>query len=225
VGWTLTKFEDKVLPQMRKIIAYIFLGASVVAMAQDRATVVVPSKPSGVVPRWDKGVVEGRTYKNASVGLELTPAPGLEFGPPELKGNPGTVPLLVTITAAGKEKLFSAREVTAFYSDALAYYPEARRTTDAYMLRVARNNQKEGFDLVEVRSDDKLGGITFARQDFKKSMVYEAVLVRACDAQALVFIFGDSDRDAVNKLIAATELKLDLTHSGCGSDAIRPAQR
>ncbi|HWW15693.1 MAG TPA: hypothetical protein VN310_13610 [Candidatus Dormibacteraeota bacterium] len=213
------------LAEMHKTIAYIVLGASVVSMAQDHVTVVVPSKPSGVVPRWDKGVVEGRTYKNTSVGLELTPAPGLEFGPPELKGSPGTVPLLVTITAAGKERLFSAREVMACYSDALAYYPETGRTTDAYMLRVIRSNQKEGFDLVGVRSDDKLGGITFARQDFKKGIVYEAVLVRACDAQALVFIFGDSDRDAANKLISATELKLDLVHLGCGSDATGPAQR
>src|SRR5436305_8548928 len=42
-----------------------------------------PVRPSApVVPRWNKGVVEGRTYKNVSVGLELTPAAGLDFGVP-----------------------------------------------------------------------------------------------------------------------------------------------
>jgi hypothetical protein len=209
---------------MHKVICCIFVSVALVALSQDRVTVVVRPKPSGEIPRWDKGVVEGRTYKNASVGLEITPPPGLAFGDPELKGNPGTVPLLVTITAAGEPTLFSAREVMAFYTDALAYYPEGRRSTDAYMQRVIRGNQKEGFEISDGISDSKWGGLTFVRQDFKKGIVYEGVLVKACRAQALVFIFGDSDRDAVNKLIAATELKLDLTSSGCGSPAEAPAQ-
>jgi hypothetical protein len=208
---------------MRKIICCIFLCVAVAGLSQDRVT-IVGSKPSGDAPRWDKGVVEGRTYKNASVGLEITPPPGLAFGDPELKGNPGTVPLLVTITAAGEPKLLSAREVMAFYTDALAYYPEARRSTDAYMQRVIRGNQKEGFETSDGILESKWGGLTFVRQDFKKGIVYEGVLVKACRAQALVFIFGDSDRDAVNKLIAATELKLDLTSSGCGSRAAASAQ-
>src|SRR5438270_6414230 len=122
----------------------------------------------------------------------------------QLKGNPGTLPLLVTITAAGEWKLFSAREVMAFYTDALAFHPETRRSTDAYLQRVVRGNQKEGFELVGTSSQNKLRGETFARQDFKKGLVYEAVLAKACDAQALVFIFAGSDRDRANKLIAGT---------------------
>jgi hypothetical protein len=210
---------------MRKITIGIFISIAVVAVSQDRPTVVVRSKAPAVVPRWDKGLVEGRTYKNASVGLELTPAPGLELGTPELKGNPGTVPLLVTISALGEWRLFSAREVMAFYTDALAYYPETRRSTDAYMQRLVRGNEKEGFQPLEGSSANKLGGSTFARRDFKKGLVYEAVLVKACDAQALVFIFAGSDRDAVNKLIAATGLKLDVATSGCGSSATSPAKQ
>ena len=77
-------------------------------------------------------MVEGRRYKNASLGLEITPAPALEFGSPQLKGIPGSVPLLVTITAAGEAKLASAREVMSFSSDAMAYYPENRRSTADY---------------------------------------------------------------------------------------------
>jgi hypothetical protein len=204
---------------MCRIFACILIFASATALPQDRVTVVVPSKPSGVIPRWDKGVVEGRTYKNVSVGLELTPAPGLEFGTPELKGNPGSVPLLVTITAVSEERLFSGREVMAFYTDALAYYPETRRSTEAYMRRVVVGNQKEGFTPEEGTSESLLGGIAFERKDFNKDSRHEGVLVKACEAQALVFIFADSDRGTMDKLIEATKLKLDLAHSGCSSNA------
>jgi hypothetical protein len=67
-------------------------------------------------------------------------------------------------------------------------------------------------------SESVLGGTTFARQDFQKESRYEAVLVRACKAQAIVFIFAGSDRDGVAKLIEAPQLKLDLERSGCGSN-------
>src|SRR5258708_33285785 len=128
---------------MSRIIVGIFIGVAVVAMAQDRVTVTAP-KPSAVVPRWNKGVIEGRTYRNASVGLEITPAPGLEFEAPELSGKPGTVPLLVTISALGEAKLFSVQEAMSFYTDALAYYPETRRSTDAYVRRVIQGNKQGG---------------------------------------------------------------------------------
>jgi hypothetical protein len=203
---------------MRGIFAGVLIFVSATALPQGRVTVVVPSKPSGVIPRWDKGVVEGRTYKNVSAGLELTPAPGLEFGTPELKGNPGSVPLLVTITAVGEARLFSGRDVMAFYTDALAYYPETRRSTEAYMQRVIVGNRKEGFEPEEVNSESFLGGIAFERKDFNKDSRHEGVLVKACEAQALVFIFAGSDRDAVDKLIGATNLKLDVAHSGCRSN-------
>lgn len=204
---------------MRKIAAGIVAFIAVAGMSQDRPpkVVVVPSTTSAVGPRWDKGVVEGGIYKNASVGLEITPATGLEFGTPELKGNTGTVPLLVTITAVSAPKLFSSRDVMAFYADALAYYPENQRSTEAYLRKVVQGNQKEGFEPLSGSSEGVLGGTTFARQDFQKASRHEAVLVRACKAQAIVFIFAGSDRDGVTKLIEATQLKLDLERSGCGS--------
>lgn len=202
-----------------RIISLVFLiGVSFVAFSQDRKREIV-LRPSGPAPHWDAGKVEGRTYKNTSVGIELAPPPGLEFGSPELKGNPGTVPLLVTVTAVGEYKLFAARKVMAFYTDALAYYPSNRRSTDAYMLRIVRSQQSGGYERVGNASQDKLSGVAFARQDFKKGVVYESVFVRACDAQALVFIYGGGDQETVNKLGAATELKLDPTTSGCFSSA------
>lgn len=206
---------------MCKIAASIVVFVAVAGMSQDRQpkVVVVPSTAPAVGPRWDKGVVEGGTYKNPSVGLEITPATGLELGAPELKGNSGTVPLLVTITAVSAPKLFSGRDVMAFYTDALAYYPENQRSTEAYLRKAVRGNQQEGFEPVNGTSESMLSEATFTRQDFQQGPRYEAVLVKACKAQAIVFIFAASDRDGVNKLIAATQLKLDLARSGCGPSA------
>ena len=205
---------------MRKLTASLVALIWVAAMSQDRPSrvVVVPSTPSAVAPQWDKGVVEGRTYRNASVGLEITPAMGLEFGTPELKGNTGTVPLLVTITAVAPPKLFSVRDVMAFYADALVYYPENQRSTEAYLRKVVQSNQTEGFEPLSGGSETVLGGMKFAREDFQKESRYEAVLVKGCKAQAVVFIFAGSDRDEVTKLIGGTRVKFDLERSGCGSN-------
>jgi hypothetical protein len=205
---------------MRKTAASLVVFVAISGISQDRPRkmIIVPSTTPAVGPRWDKGVVEDGTYKNASVGLEITPPPGLDFRTPELKGNTGTVPLLVTINAVSAPKFFSGREVMAFYADALADYPENQRSTESYLRKVVQGNQKEGFEALNGSSENLLGGATFARQDFQKGSRYEAVLVRACEAQAIVFIFAASDRDGLNKLIGATQLKLDLARSGCGSN-------
>jgi len=201
---------------MRKIMASFIVFIAVAAVSQDRPpkVVVVPST-SVLAPRWDSGMVEGATYKNASVGLEITPARGLKFGTPELKGNTGTVPLLVTITAVSAPKLFSGSDVMAFYSDALAYYPEDQRSTQAYLRKVVQGNRKEGFEPISGDSESVLWGMSFVRQDFQKESRYEAVLIKACKAQAMVFIFAGSDRDGVTKLIEATRVKVDVERSGC----------
>jgi hypothetical protein len=212
---------------MRKLTTCIVVMVAVAGMCQNRPPkfAVAPSATPASGPQWDKGVVEGRTYKNASVGLELTPAPALEFGTPELKGNPGTVPLIVTITAAGERKSVSASEVMSFYSEAMAYYPENRRSTADYMRRVVIANGKEGFTTLGGTSESNLGGVIFARQDFQKGFFYEGVLVNACKTEALVFIFGGPDLDTVTKLVAATQLKLDPATSGCSVTSTRPVQR
>jgi hypothetical protein len=165
------------------------------------------------------------------VGIELTPPPGLEFGSPELKGIPGTLPLLVTITGVGEFKPLTARKVMAFYTEVLPYYPSTRSSTDAYMLTMIRSQRSDGYEPVESTSYGRLGGVVFARQDFKKDVVYESVLVKACDAhamvftQALVFIFGGADQETVNKLSAATEFKLDPAASGCISNRNSQVQK
>ncbi len=102
-----------------------------------------------------------------------------------------------------------------FSSDALAYYPSTRRSTDAYMLRIVRSQQNNGYEQVESTSQEKLGGVVFMRQDFSKGDGYESIFVKACEAQALVFIFGGTDREVVDKLSKATELKIDPATSRC----------
>jgi hypothetical protein len=157
------------------------------------------------------GTVEGDTYKNDSLGLQFTPPTGLKFSAPELKGKPGTLPLLVTVAAWG-----TAIGGTVFYADDLGYYPEDRRSTKAYVERVVRTQKKEGLDLVEGKAEEQLGGVTFSRVDLHQTLNYQAVLVKACDVYAFVFIFASSDVESANRLIAHTAVKLDIKASGCG---------
>ncbi len=176
---------------------------------------LVSVKPPLAVPRWDKGVIEGGTYKNTSVGIELTPASQLTFATPELKGKPGAVNSFVTISAWGSLKP-TRIESTTFSAIALASYPEGQRSTDACMRKVVHANQNDGFNPIKGSSEGELGGVAFTRTDFlKKGPAYETILVKACDTQALIFVFVGSSQDAVNKIIGATELKLDLSRSAC----------
>lgn len=195
--------------------AAITLCFAIIAWPQERITKVVPRTDSLPILKMEKGKVEGRTYRNPSIGLEFTPPAGLTFGTPELIGNPSTVPLTATVAAWGKEKLLPIKDGAIFYAEALAYYPDGQRSTEAYMRKVARLNQQEGFEPEGNTLAAKLGGIPFLRSDFKKWPVYEAVLVKACAAQVFVFIFTGSDRDTVNTVISGTDLKVDGGRTGC----------
>lgn len=165
-------------------------------------------------PPLTSGAVEDNIYKNDSLGLQFTPSPGLKFSAPELKGKPGTVPLLVTIAAWSDPP--SANGGTIFYADDLEYYAEDRRSTKAYVERVVRNQEKEGLELVEGEAEGHLGGVTFARIDFHHAISYQVVFVKACDVYAFVLIFVASDLESANRLIAQTTFKLDMKTSGCG---------
>jgi hypothetical protein len=113
IDWTLARFVDTVFLSMRTATLVFFAGLIIATVPQGRSQEIV-TRPSGPAPHWDNGEVAGRTYKNTSVGIELTPPVTLEFGAPELKGNAGTLPLLVTITAAGENKLLTPRKVMTF---------------------------------------------------------------------------------------------------------------
>ncbi len=176
-----------------------------------------PSEPLLSVPRLDKGSIQGKTYKNSSLGLELTPDPSLTFQNPELKEN-GTKREALMVAALGKLRSGSAREGTFIGAVALAYYPEDQRSTESCMRRIVETQQKSGFKAVRGSSQGELSGNTFARSDFlREGPVYEAVFVKACDALALTIVFSGPDQNTVERFVAATDLKLDPSVSGCGS--------
>jgi hypothetical protein len=168
------------------------------------------SSAQQVIPT--KGLVEKGVYKNLSIGIEFTPAENLHLQEPEMMGTPGKVPLVITVSALADRTLFSgvfsARDVTVFSADALAYYPEDQRNAARYLKKVIRAQEVDGFKQLDGAASEHISDIEFVRADFVKGAVREAVLVVAHNGYACVFIFAGSDVDAVNKLIASTKVKL-----------------
>lgn len=158
-----------------------------------------------------KGLIDNGTYKNTSIGLEFTPAENLKFQEPEMKGTPGTTPLLITVQAVSDDglisRLFSIQGLTIFYADALAYYPEEQRNVPRYLKKIIRANEAEGWQHVDGKADEQMAGILFSRLDFVRGNAHEAVLVAAHRGYAFVFIFAGVDIGATNKLIASTNVK------------------
>jgi hypothetical protein len=200
---------------MWKVIVTLLSGFVASTMCQDRLAVASRSDPSTALVTLDEGVFEGQTYKNASIGLELTLAPSLRFGFPKLKGSPAR---LAGVTAWNRY----AREGIIFSANALSYYPIELRSTENRMQSFVHDLHQVGFEPIEDSTESKLGALKFARKDFEKTgdidhpiPTYETVFVSACTTRELVFIFYGPDRNSVQKLIAETELKVDLTISGC----------
>ena len=174
--------------------------------SRTNATTSTPS----VLPT--KGLIEQGAYKNASIGLEFTPAENLHLQEPEMKGTPGSTPFLVTVQALADQgvisSLFWVRSLTVFYADALAYYPEDQRNSARYMKKVIRANEADGFHHVDGEASDQISGIPFVRADFTRRGGHETVLVMTNNTYAFVFIFAGSDLEVTNKLIASTKIKL-----------------
>jgi hypothetical protein len=200
---------------MWKVIVTTLIGLVAVTMCQDRPAVAPRSHTSTASPNLDAGVFEGRTYKNAQIGLELTLAPALKFGFPELMESPAR---LDSVTAWDPY----VREGIIFTANALSYYAVELRSTESRMQSLVHDLHQVGFERLEGTTESKLGAAEFARRDFEKvgdthpaMPAYETVFVRACAARELVFIFYGPDRDSVKKLVTETELKFDLKTSGC----------
>jgi len=194
------------------VLAFALVAATPVSWSrqgtpQSRAKTTASTQ--NVLPT--KGLIEQGTYKNPSIGLEFTPAENLHLQEPEMKGTPGTTPLVITVSALADLGLFSGifspRSVTGFYADALAYYPEDQRNAGRYLKKAIRANEEDGFHQIEGATSDQISGIPFVRADFVKGQVHEAVLVAIHNGYAFVFIFAGSDVGAVNKLITSTKVK------------------
>src|SRR5579864_8420284 len=158
---------------MNRIALAVLIGFTIAAMCQDRAVTVPLSKSYLSPPRFEKGTIEGGTYKNASVGLEFTPTAKLKFRTPELRPGRGGAPgAFLTVAAWGEEKLFSARDIVTFWADALANYPENLRSTQARVQNVVQDNRKAGFEPLGGSEQAELGGVAFVRTDFKKGAAH-----------------------------------------------------
>jgi TonB family protein len=148
-----------------------------------------------------KGMIEGGTYKNSAIGLELTVAPGLR-----LEQMPGMGSHGIAVQAQnGPEPEYG---LTVFYADALATYPEDQRNTSRYQEKIVRSNQEGGFQLTEGQPSAEISSIRFARNDFVRGAVHETVLVMTHNGYAFVFIFTGASSERTDKLIASTNLKV-----------------
>ena len=120
-----------------------------------------PQQNNTVTPT--KGLVEKGVYKNSSIGIELRPAESLHFQDPEMMGTPGKVPLVITVAALADRTLFSgvfsARDVTVFSADALAYYPEDQRNAPRYLEKVVRAQEVDGFKQLAGAASKKISDI------------------------------------------------------------------
>lgn len=200
---------------MRNLAAVFLVGGSIalarVSLAQPQTAqpnAKAAASTQNLPP--SKGFIEQGTYKNASIGLEFTPAENLHLQEPEIRAKPGTVDSNITVSALADTGLFSgfsARSLTTFYADLLARYPERSRNSASYMKMVTRAQEADGFQHVGSVASDQMSGISFVRSDFTRRKVYEAVLVTTHNSYAFVFIFAGSSVEVTNTLIASTKVK------------------
>ena len=214
-GRLLTDFE---VLHTRRFVYKFFLAVALVVILGWPQSPVGQSQTSLSIPRLDKGAIQGKTYRNASIGLDFTSDPSLTFQRPEVKEN-GTKHESLMVGALAKVTPGSVREGTFIGTVALADYPRDERSTGACMRKAVDAQLKNGFKTVMGTSDGKLGNVTFARTDFShtKPPAYEAVFMKACDALAFTVVFAAHDRETVERFVAATDLKLDPSVSGCRS--------
>ena len=196
----------------------LFLGVVLVVILGWPQPPLGQSQTSLSIQHLDKGAIQDKTYRNASIGLDFTFDPSLTFQRPEVKEN-GTKHESLMVYALGKATPGSVRESTFIGAVALAYYSQDERSTGACMRKVIDAQLKNGFKTVKGNSNSELGRMTFARTDFTHSAppAYEAVFVRACDALAFTVVFAGHDRDTVERFVSAANLKLDPSVSGCHS--------
>jgi hypothetical protein len=202
----------KSIPNPAAVALILLLGAaSSSALAQTARKPLSRTEPTA-------GLVDGDTYRNSSLGLELKAAPSLRFGPPSVRGVPGSVPLLVTIAALNGRDFSSSTRATVFYAEDLGYYRPDLRSTQAYVNRVVRSQITQGLELVKGAGEQRVGDVRFARADFRRTGQYQIVLIKACKAYAFVFIFAAPSPDGANAILTGTHIALAKTGLGCADD-------
>jgi TonB family protein len=151
--------------------------------------------------RPNKGVIDGTTYKNSSIGLQFTPAAGLRVE----QMNAAASNMIAVRAQNDPGPMYG---LTVFYADELAQYPEGQRSAPRYLEKVVRANEADGFQLTEGEPSTEISGVQFVRADFVRGAVHETILVMTHNGYAFVFIFSGASAERTRQLIASTDLKV-----------------
>ena len=157
----------------------------------------------------DPGTLNGDTYTNRSLGFTFKLAPGFFTDPKALAEAPHNQQTSVLISAWQKQPFGTLRPGIILSADRLSYYPQDRRTAEAYVARVVRAQVADGYGIIRERSVRKFGNSTLICADFKKALVHEAICVSTRRGFALTFIVTGASMDEVDKTIRSTNLEFD----------------
>lgn len=149
----------------------------------------------------NKGAIEGATYKNSSIGVQFTPAPGLRLE----QVNPAASNMIAVRAQNDPGPMYG---MTVFYADKLANYPEDQRNASGYLQKVVRTNEADGFQLTQGEPSAQISGIQLVRADFVRAAVHETILVMTHNGYAFVFIFAGASAERTGQLIASSDLKV-----------------
>jgi lipoprotein NlpI len=165
------------------------------------------------VARYDAGFVEGHTYKNLTVGLELTVPEELTLGPPKVNTFAGTEQFAITISADSKpHNRFSPRnyivdEEVRLNVDPLAAHSLDERSLDSYMRLASQAVIRTGFKPIDGPSTTTVGGVQFSRANFARGRRLHTVLVAIHRDYAISFLIISDDAETAERLIKSTVLK------------------
>ena len=160
-----------------------------------------PSSTSNNQSPSNKGVIEGTTYKNSSIGVQFTFAPGLR--PEQMNAAASNM-----IAVQAQNDPGPMYGLTVFYADELAQYPEGQRSAPIYLEKVVRANESDGFQLTEGEPSAEISGVQFVRADFVRGLVHETILVMTHNGYAFVFIFSGASAERTGQLITSTDLNV-----------------
>ena len=185
------------------LLVLAFVVSAVGVRAQRDTTAQPDAKPSDSTKNIGKGIQEGDTYANASIGIIFS-VPKMTWNLPEMRGTPGTVPLFIMVPATGEP----GTGVLTFYADALDFYPEDERTTAGYMQKLINDQAAQGYKRVDGKATQEMGGTTFARADLVKGFGAETILVTVNKGFGFEFFFTGPDVASVDKRIASMTVKV-----------------
>ena len=161
-----------------------------------------------------KGFVDGQTYKNAFLGVEITLPDDQQFHEPELAEDAKVSRRVIRISAGSKPhnkfspKKFVVDTGVICVADLLAAYPDAERTEEGYMRKMAEIEGSQGFKRIDGKSADKIGDLAFMRANFVQGKRQHVLLATLRKDNAFVFIFIANDMASAEALIASTAVKL-----------------